>query len=213
MNRTPTPSARSRDLTEQHFARGRATSNGFPAIESHDNAVAVKRMSPYMTNNIRAISRLSRMSRARLNFENMVATYGRDQPPVPSLSTPPSSHSSSPSLFNQQHLSFYLSDKHKHVADDAFTSSYSDNHNYVSYAGEDEPAAKPWICELHGLRGSQNKGWQDEIAFCGIYCQRSFKSTFYILIAEGSEVTGDECGAYFLIGTEQKLLVKTVNES
>ena len=97
INRAPTLSARPRDLTQQHVARGRATPDGVPAIESHGNAVAVKRMSFFMTSNMRAIRRLSRMPLAGLNFEHLMATYGHDLPPVPSLPTPPSSHSSSSS--------------------------------------------------------------------------------------------------------------------
>ena len=86
------------DLTEQHVARGQATPNGVSAYESHENGNAVRRMSSFMTINMKAIRRLSKMPAAGVSLEQLMGTYGprSSQQPMPNrLPTPPSSRGSS----------------------------------------------------------------------------------------------------------------------
>ncbi|KAL3420190.1 sulfite reductase flavoprotein alpha-component [Phlyctema vagabunda] len=86
------------DLTEQHVARGQASSSSLSAYEAHENDHAIKRMSSFMTNNMRAIRRLSRLPQSGVvNMEQLMKTY---RPPTPiqvqnRLPTPPLSRTSS----------------------------------------------------------------------------------------------------------------------
>lgn len=104
INRAPAPSPRAMDLTEQHVARGQATPNGLSVYESHENSNAVRRMSSFMTTNMRAIRRLSKMPTAGVSLEQLMGTYGpRSSQPIHNhLPTPPSSRGSSRTRETQQ---------------------------------------------------------------------------------------------------------------
>ncbi|KAH9213060.1 hypothetical protein DL95DRAFT_367474 [Leptodontidium sp. 2 PMI_412] len=97
ISRVPIQSPRPMDLTEQHVARGQATPNGVSAYESHENGNAVRRMSSFMTTNMKAIRRLSKMPAAGVSLEQLMGTYGpRSSQPIQNrLPTPPSSRGSS----------------------------------------------------------------------------------------------------------------------
>lgn len=101
INRAPTPMRRTLELTEKHLARGQASKTGISDYESHENSHAIERMSTFMSSNVRAIRRLSRIPTAGVNLEDLMNAY---RPPTPHphqqpkpLPTPPSSRSSSSS--------------------------------------------------------------------------------------------------------------------
>jgi sulfite reductase alpha subunit-like flavoprotein/predicted heme/steroid binding protein len=100
ISKSPVPRQLPLDLTEQHVARGQAASNGMSAYESHESSNAVRRMSKFMTDNMRSIRRLSKMPPSgSISLEHLMAAYGpRPVPqysPMPQYSqkvpTPPSS--------------------------------------------------------------------------------------------------------------------------
>lgn len=94
ISKAPSPRQLPLDLTEQHVARGQATSNGISPYESHENGNAVKRMSKFMSDNMRSIRRLSKMPpQGSISFEHLMSAYG-PRPPLPysaNVPTPPSS--------------------------------------------------------------------------------------------------------------------------
>ncbi|KAF4632905.1 hypothetical protein G7Y89_g5214 [Cudoniella acicularis] len=96
IKRAPTLHPKALDLTAQHVARGQATpSNQVSAYESSENNHALKRMSSFMTSNMKAIRRLSKMPpQGSLSFEQLMNTY-RPNSAAAVLPTPPSSRGSS----------------------------------------------------------------------------------------------------------------------
>ncbi|KAL2064033.1 hypothetical protein VTL71DRAFT_4527 [Oculimacula yallundae] len=97
ISRAPVQSLRPMDLTEQHVARGQATLGGVSAYEAHENGNAVRRMSSFMTTNMKAIRRLSKMPVTGFSLEQLMGTYGprSSEQNHGHLPTPPSSRGSS----------------------------------------------------------------------------------------------------------------------
>jgi sulfite reductase alpha subunit-like flavoprotein/cytochrome b involved in lipid metabolism len=88
---SPVPMRQNLELTEQHMVRGQATPNGVSPYESHENGHAVRRMSTFISNNIRNIRRLSKLPPSGVSLEHLMNTY---RPPTPHphqnrLPTPP----------------------------------------------------------------------------------------------------------------------------
>jgi len=95
ISKAPAPRQLPLDLTEQHVARGQAVPNGVSAYESHENGNAVRRMSKFMTDNMRSIRRLSKMPPAgSISLEHLMAAYG-PRPTPRYVPTPPASQGSS----------------------------------------------------------------------------------------------------------------------
>ncbi|KAH8660905.1 sulfite reductase flavoprotein alpha-component [Tricladium varicosporioides] len=103
IKRAPTPHPRNTDLTSQHISRGQAASTSQPsAYESSQDQHALKRMSSFMSSNMKAIRRLSKMPpQGSLSFEQLMNTY-RPTGNVPTVPTPPSSRGSSRSRSSSQ---------------------------------------------------------------------------------------------------------------
>jgi predicted heme/steroid binding protein len=76
INKAPLQVRKTLDLTEQHITRGRTMPNGVSANESHENGHAMKRMSSFVNNNMRAIRRLSKLPPAGVSLEQLMNTYG-----------------------------------------------------------------------------------------------------------------------------------------
>lgn len=76
INKAPIQVRKTLELTEQHIARGRTNPNGVSANESHENGHAMKRMSSFVNNNMRAIRRLSKLPQAGVSLEQLMNTYG-----------------------------------------------------------------------------------------------------------------------------------------
>ena len=86
-------SHRNMDLNEQHAARAMNTVDGAPAYEQHNQSNALKAMSTFITDNRRAIRRLSKLPQS-VNLEQLMQTYGT-MPTGTGLPSPPSSRSTS----------------------------------------------------------------------------------------------------------------------
>lgn len=84
-------------ITEKHLARGQASQNGVSDYDSHENGQSMKRISSFMSSNMRAIRRLSRLPSSGMSLENLMDTY---RPPIPhphhqrGVPTPPISRTS-----------------------------------------------------------------------------------------------------------------------
>lgn len=91
LHSAPKPITHKMGLTEQHVARAQTTQNGSSALESHEAGHAMKRMSTFMNDNMRAIRRLSRMP-TNVSLEQLMTAYG---PAATGMPTPPGSRSSS----------------------------------------------------------------------------------------------------------------------
>lgn len=85
---------RSMGLNEQHAARARDTVSGAPAYEQHMQTNALNAISTFMSNNKKAIRRLSRLP-AQMNLQQLMQAYGSLPHSLPTLPTPPSSRSNS----------------------------------------------------------------------------------------------------------------------
>lgn len=74
ISRAPTPLHRPLDLTSMHVARERAsTQNGVSEFESHENGVAMNRMSSFMTDDMNSIRRLSKMPKEAVSLEQVMS--------------------------------------------------------------------------------------------------------------------------------------------
>jgi predicted heme/steroid binding protein len=110
INKAPLQVRKTLDLTEQHITRGRTMPNGVSANESHENGHAMKRMSSFVNNNMRAIRRLSKLPPAGVSLEQLMNTYGHsthqahDRYPASMRSLTPN-QSRSPST-SREHESF-----------------------------------------------------------------------------------------------------------
>ncbi|CAI4219731.1 unnamed protein product [Parascedosporium putredinis] len=87
-------------LNERHTLRTQKPTHGTSAMESHENSVALNRMSQFIDRNMKAMRRLSKMPPMPLNFSQMAATMeaqnlANQQHRVPGVTTPPSSRGSS----------------------------------------------------------------------------------------------------------------------
>ncbi|KAF2451420.1 hypothetical protein P171DRAFT_5856 [Karstenula rhodostoma CBS 690.94] len=87
-------SHRNLDLNEQHAVRAMNTSDGAPAYEQHNQTNALKAISAFISDNKRAIRRLSKLPQA-INLEQLMQAYGSMSPVPNGLPTPPSSRSTS----------------------------------------------------------------------------------------------------------------------
>jgi sulfite reductase alpha subunit-like flavoprotein/cytochrome b involved in lipid metabolism len=91
--RSPSIQHRLFDLTDQHVARGEA-STGVSAYESYENGHAIKHISAFMNNNIRAIRRISKLPSTGVSLEQLMTAYA-PKSQQRQLPTPPTSRSSS----------------------------------------------------------------------------------------------------------------------
>ncbi|KFY17160.1 hypothetical protein V492_00838 [Pseudogymnoascus sp. VKM F-4246] len=107
ISKAPIQVRKTMELTEQHIARGRTNPNGVSANESHENGHAMKRMSSFVNNNMRAIRRLSKLPAAGVSLEQLMNTYGhsttqaQDRYPAPMRNLTPN-QSRSPSVSRER---------------------------------------------------------------------------------------------------------------
>jgi len=81
-------------LNDRHRLRAQKPVNGNSAMESHENSVALNRMSVFIDKNIKAMRRLSKMPPLPLNFDK-IANQTVMAPRIPGIPSPPSSRASS----------------------------------------------------------------------------------------------------------------------
>lgn len=82
ITRAPVPSRQPLSVSEQHMARNQPSLTGVSAHESNENGHAMKRMNSFMSTNMRAIRRLSKLPSSGVSLEQLMNTY---QPPVPEV--------------------------------------------------------------------------------------------------------------------------------
>ncbi|PKS13124.1 hypothetical protein jhhlp_000466 [Lomentospora prolificans] len=92
------PSKGHMPLNERHTIRTQKPAHGASAMESHENSVALNRMSQFIDKNMKAMRRLSKMPPMPLNFNQLAAkmeAQNQVNPRIPGVATPPSSRGSS----------------------------------------------------------------------------------------------------------------------